>query len=93
LFPSQGVPGRDLRAVAAPAQRIECLLECGAPIAHACAMGCKREAPLHGLRGFLPPADFRAKTFEAERPGPLDLRVVRVAPEAVARFARLARRA
>jgi hypothetical protein len=56
-------------------------------------MGCKREAPLHRLRGFLPPADFRAKTFEAERPGPLDLRVVRVAPEAVARFARLARRA
>jgi hypothetical protein len=91
LGKSQGVPGRDLRTAAASAQRLERLPECGAPIAHACAMGCKRQAPLDGLRGFLPPADFGAKTLEAERPGPFDLRVVRVAPEAVARFARLAR--
>jgi hypothetical protein len=71
------VPGRDLRAAAAKAQRVERLLE--------------RQAALDGLRGFLPPADFRAKALEAERPWPFDLRVVGVGPEAVARFAPLAR--
>jgi hypothetical protein len=76
LRESQGVPGSDLCTAAAPAQQIERLLQ--------------GEAALHGLRGFLAPADFRAKTLEAERPRPLDLRVVGVAPEAIARFTRLA---
>jgi hypothetical protein len=79
LRQAEGAAGRDLGTAAAAAQRVERLLE--------------RKAPLDGLRSFLPPGDFHAKALEAERAGPVDLRVVRLAAEPISRLARLARRA